>query len=234
MPRHRLAIFDLDGTLLDSLGDIAGAMNRALAACGIAGHPEPHYRRFVGDGVQQMAARALAAASAPAPPAVVDDLVARFREDYGRHLLERTRPYAGVAAALDALQARGLALAVLSNKPEPAAQALAHALLGRWPWLAVWGERVGRARKPDPAAALSLAALAGAAPADCLLVGDSEVDMRTARGAGMLAVGALWGFQDRARLLAGGAQILLERPDALADRLDDAGKPALDSPESPR
>jgi phosphoglycolate phosphatase len=234
MPRYRLAIFDLDGTLLDSLGDIADAMNRVLAGCGIAGHPEAHYRRFIGDGVQQMVARALAAAPAPAPPVAVDDLVARFREDYGRHLLDRTLPYAGVAEALDVLQGRGLALAVLSNKPEPAAQALVHALLGRWPWLAVWGERPGRARKPDPAAALSLAALAGVAPSDCLLVGDSEVDMRTACSAGMLAVGALWGLQDSARLLAGGAQILLERPEALPDRLDDAAKPALDSPESPR
>lgn len=184
-------IFDLDGTLLDSLGDIAAAMNRTLAARGFPTHPLDAYRLFIGDGVQKLAERALPASARAESASVVE----AYQQDYAEHLLENTTPYEGIPALLDALSARGLPMAVLSNKPDAATRKLVAALLGRWQFRAVAGERPGIPRKPDPTAALGLAAAMGVPPADVSFVGDTLVDVKTARAAGMRAVGVLWGFR---------------------------------------
>src|ERR671921_816593 len=148
-------LFDLDGTLLDTLADIAQAANEALAGAGLPGHPPEAYRRFIGDGVAMLFRRAL-------PPerveeGLVERCVATFRDAYGRCWDARTRPYAGIPELLDVLAGRGLALAVLSNKPDDFTRRCAEAYLGRWPLRAVLGQREGVPRKPDPAGALEVA-----------------------------------------------------------------------------
>src|SRR5262245_26045010 len=126
MSSSAAVLFDLDGTLADTLGDIASAMNDALADAGLAPHPPEAYRRFVGDGVGMLARRVLGRGR----EALADDLVARFRQLYGGRLVRETRPYPGVVALLEALRARDLPLAVLSNKPHDATVTIVEALFG--------------------------------------------------------------------------------------------------------
>jgi phosphoglycolate phosphatase len=202
-------IFDLDGTLADTLHDIGAAMNHALAASGLPAHPIEAYRRFVGEGVERLAERAMPPDRAADRPRVL----AAYRARYAEHLLDTSAPYPGVPELLDALSARGVPMAILSNKPDPATQQIVAALFARWRFAAVSGDRAGRPRKPDPTAALELAAALGRAPADCALVGDTAIDLQTARAAGMRAIGVLWGLTGRAGLA--GADDLVARPDEL-------------------
>ncbi|MBI4705607.1 MAG: HAD family hydrolase [Deltaproteobacteria bacterium] len=213
-------IFDLDGTLCDTLTDIAAAMNEALGARGLAGHPREAYRKLVGDGVDVLARRALPAGHEGDAGAVA----AAFRERYAARLLLATWPYPGVPEMLAALAARGLALAVLSNKPHEATVRLVGAIFPGVPFAAVRGQEPGVPTKPDPTAAHALAASLAVAPARCVLVGDSGVDMQTARAAGMRAVGVLWGYRDRAELVAGGAESVVASPAELAARLVGDGR----------
>jgi len=199
----RAGIFDLDGTLIDSIGDIGGAMNAALAAHGLPVHPIAAYNRFVGDGVQKLVERALGGRDE-----LADAVLAEYRREYAERLLATTVPYPGVLDAVDALAERGIALAVLSNKPQPATQRIVAALFpGRF--RVVYGERAGVPRKPDPTAALEIATALGVAPAETAFVGDTAVDMRTAVAAGMHAVGVLWGFRGRDEIAGAGARALV-------------------------
>lgn len=204
-------VFDLDGTLVDTLADIGHAMNAALAALGQPGHPFEAYRGFIGEGVRRLAERALP----PGRGDLVDAATAEFRRVYGEHLLDRTRPYPGVPELLDGLVAAGVPLAVLSNKPDPATRRIVESLFARWPFAEIGGERPGVPRKPDPAAALAIADALGVAPARCLFVGDSGIDVATARAAGMVAVGAGWGFRGADELRAAGADVVLGAPPEL-------------------
>jgi phosphoglycolate phosphatase len=187
----RGVIFDLDGTLVDSLGDIAAAMNRALALRGFPTHPLDAYRAFVGDGVQKLAERALP----PSAHSQRASLVAAYQADYAEHLVESTAPYPGIPALLDGLSAARVPMAVLSNKPHLATRQLVEALLGRWQFHSVAGERLGVPRKPDPTAALALAAELDVEPAEVAFVGDTLVDIGCAQAAGMRPLGVLWGFR---------------------------------------
>ncbi|MBN2171005.1 MAG: HAD family hydrolase [Candidatus Krumholzibacteriota bacterium] len=214
----RLAIFDLDGTLADTLADIAAAAEAVLARHGWPGHPLAAYRGFVGDGSRKLVERALPPAEAHRADAVLPEFLVEYRS----RMFDKARPYPGVPELLDGLAARGLALAVLSNKPHAAAVAMVARLLPRSDWLDVRGLAEGAPRKPDPAGALELARRAGAAPGECVLVGDSVQDVATAVRAGMLAVAVAWGYQDPPRLRAAGAAAVLERPADLIDLLCDA------------
>ncbi len=208
-PAPAAVVFDLDGTLIDSLEDIATSMNEALAAHDRPTHAIDAYRAFVGAGVGVLAERALGAAAG----SLREPVVAAFRQRYAARLLATTRPYPGVAALLDGLVARGVQAAVLTNKPQAAAERLVRELLGGWPWAVVLGERPGVPRKPDPAGALEAARALGVAPAAALFVGDSDIDVRTARAAGMRAVGAAWGFRGADELRAAGAEVVAARPE---------------------
>ncbi len=205
----RGVIFDLDGTLLDSLADLAAAMNRTLAGRGFPTHPLAAYRTFIGEGVQRLAERALPSGRQAERPA----LVAAYQADYAEHLLESTALYPGIAALLDALTARCLPMAVLSNKPDAPTRRLVEALLGRWHFQAVAGERPGVPRKPDPTAALELARRMDVTAAEVAFVGDTLVDVLCARAAGMRPVGALWGF--RAEEVAASGATTIRHPEDL-------------------
>lgn len=204
----RAVLFDFDGTLVDTLDDIADAMNHALVANSLSPHPTDAYRGLVGEGVRRLVERALPADRQDLHGPVLDEL----RVYYTDHMLDRSRPYAGVPELLDALTARGVPMGVLSNKPHQATAWMVERLLGDWEFARVFGESDEVPRKPDPAGALRIAREVGIDPADWLYLGDTLTDMRTASAAGMFPVGALWGFRNREELLEHGARALVERP----------------------
>jgi len=203
-------IFDLDGTLADTLTDIAAAMNRVLAAHGLPEHEPAAYKLMIGCGLRNLVREAL-------PPERRDDETvaschAEMMADYGRRCLEATRPYEGVPELLAHLADEEIALAVLSNKADELTQRIVAALFAPDIFAEVVGRRPDLPAKPDPAAALLIAERLGAAPERVAYLGDSGVDMRTATAAGMIAIGVTWGFRDRAELEAGGARLILDHP----------------------
>ncbi|MBK6847402.1 MAG: HAD family hydrolase [Proteobacteria bacterium] len=215
-PRPSAVIFDLDGTLVDSLADIATAMNAALAELGLRGHAPAAYRDFIGDGVEPMAQRALPPERRD--PVSVAACVALWRPRYLAGLVEQTRPYPGISELLAALTARGLRLAVLSNKADDLTARIVAALFPGSPFAEVRGAREGVPKKPDPTAALAIAEALGAAPEGCLYVGDTAIDLETAQAAAMVPVGVLWGFRPE-QLRERAPARLLERPPELLNLL---------------
>jgi phosphoglycolate phosphatase len=214
----RAVIFDLDGTLLDTLDDIANAANHVLAARGFPTHPNASYRTFVGEGVIKLMVRALP--KAHRDEAAVQASVGAYVQEYERTWNALTKPYPGVPEMLDALAVRGLKLAVLSNKPDHFTQQCVDQLLAKWTFDSVLGASDQFPRKPDPASAVETAKRLGVPRAECLYVGDSGVDMQTACAAGMRAVGVLWGFRGQEELLREGAQLLIKKPSELLDLLN--------------
>lgn len=212
---YQCVLFDLDGTLLDSLADLAHSMNAVLGRFGLPRHPVEAYRYFVGDGMDTLARRVL-------PPDRLDDptlqrTVAAMREEYAGRWAEQTRPYAGVAELLDGLTGLGVGMAILSNKPDDFTRKVVATLLGPWQFRVVRGVRPDGIKKPDPAGALAIAKELGLAPADFLYLGDTNTDMLTANRAGMFAVGALWGFRTAEELKKNGARAMIARPQELLD-----------------
>jgi phosphoglycolate phosphatase len=200
-------IFDLDGTLVDSLGDIAAAMNHALAGRGFPAHPVDAYRSFIGEGVRRLAERAMPPGTEEARPAVL----AAYEAEYVRQLPGTSRLYPGIPALLQALSEADYPMAVLSNKPDAPTRRIADALLSAWSFRAVAGERPGTPRKPDPAGALVLARALERPPAEVVFVGDTLIDVTTARAAGMRPLGVLWGF--RAEEVAASGVPTVRRPE---------------------
>jgi phosphoglycolate phosphatase len=210
MPRKAI-LFDLDGTLLDTLEDLADSMNAVLAGLGYPVHAMSAYRYFVGDGVRNLVIRALPE-GARADPAVVERALPIMRAEYARRSTVKTRLYEGVPGLLDGLAARGVRIAILSNKPHPATLEVVGHYLGRWRFDAVLGQRPGVPIKPDAGAALEVCALLSLPAEDFLYLGDTNTDMLTARAAGMFAVGAVWGFRTEEELRAAGAMALAAHP----------------------
>lgn len=206
-------LFDLDGTLADTLSDLAASGNWCLERLGLPAQSVADYRWHVGSGLQVMAERTTAAAGAPPESGAARDFAALFREHYAGHHLDSTLPYDGVLAMLSALAEQGLQLAVLSNKPMEFTREMVAALFPAGLFAAVWGQQDRYPRKPDPASALALVAELGVAPEACAFVGDTSVDMDTATAAGMLPVGVLWGFRTREELLSHGARHLANSPE---------------------
>lgn len=217
MPWHAV-LFDLDGTLIDTLDDLADATNRVLAARGYPVHPAAAFRYFVGEGARVLIERALPETART--PATIEACLAAFRADYGANWCVKTRPYAGIPELLDGLVARGIKLGVVSNKPHQNVLDLVTTLLGDWSFDQVLGQREGVPTKPDPTSTLEVAHALGLKPAEMVFLGDSGVDMLTAVAAGMYPAGALWGFRQADELLAAGAQVLLPNPQAVLDLFD--------------
>lgn len=207
------AFFDLDGTLLNTLDDIGSACNRMLAAHGFPEHPLPAYATMVGNGFTRTVERAL-------PPEVFarlsaeerEALAAEARAQYAAHLYDHTVPYAGMTEALSALADCGLTLAVLSNKPDAWTVEIVRHFFPRIPFALIRGARPESPLKPDPEAPLAMLAELGLEPGRCAYVGDSDVDMHTARNVGMVAVGAAWGFRGADELVQAGARLLAAQP----------------------
>ncbi len=203
-------VFDLDGTLLDTLEDLADSTNAALAAMGLPEHPVDAYRYFVGDGLENLVRRTMG--SRAGDPAEVARGVELARREYARRWADKSKPYAGVPELLDELTARGIPMAIFSNKPDEFTQLCVTRLLPSWRFAAVRGATAEFPKKPDPAGALAVATKLGVAPADVLYLGDTNTDMRTAIAAGMYPVGALWGFRTADELRDAGAAVLVKSP----------------------
>jgi phosphoglycolate phosphatase len=198
-------IFDLDGTLVDSIGDIANATNWALAQHGLDPHPEDAYRTFLGEGLQVLITKALG----PSHAHLIDQVMAAYRREYARKLVEHTVPYPGIVVTLDELAKRRVPLAVLSNKPHEYTVPIVEAIFPDTTFVAVFGHRKHCERKPDPASALEIAQRFGVSPGSCLFVGDTPIDVHTAANAGMVSVGVSWGFRSPAELQRAGARHLV-------------------------
>ena len=216
----RAVVFDLDGTLVDSLEDLAGSMNQVLRNRGFAEHSLETYKYFIGDGMAHLVSRALPAHIQD--EATVKGCILEMQAEYGRRWQDATRLYPGVHELLQGLESRGMALALLSNKPHEFARKVAETFLDAYAFNVVLGARPERPIKPDPGGAQEIADYLHLHPQECLFVGDSDVDMVTAGRVGMYPVGALWGFRDREELLGAGAGLLLENPEDLLVFIDEA------------
>ncbi|MBM4463599.1 MAG: HAD-IA family hydrolase [Chloroflexi bacterium] len=208
--RYRAVLFDLDGTLLDTLEDIADSVNAVLDRLGLRQHSLEAYKRFIGDGVQELANRALP--EDKRDPVTVAQVVSAIREEYNKRWADKTRPYEGIPKLLDALAARGIKMAVWSNKPDDVTILTVSRLLPRWRFEAVMGAQSAMPKKPDPTGATEIAKRLNIPPGEFLYLGDGDTDMKAASAAGMYPVGALWGFRTRNELLAGGAKKLIRHP----------------------
>jgi phosphoglycolate phosphatase len=209
----KAVIFDLDGTLLDTLEDLADAMNAVLRNNRLPVHNVAAYRYFVGDGIDMLVRRAL-----PFEIADEDDLnrfIREMKSAYADRWTQKTRLYPGILDLLEAFSAAGFELAVLSNKPDEATRHIIHAFLPGVPFRLVIGAARGKPKKPDPTVALEIADRLGIAPARCVYVGDTSIDMRTAVAAGMFPVGVLWGFRPAEEIIAAGAELLVSKPASL-------------------
>jgi phosphoglycolate phosphatase len=214
---YKAILFDLDGTLLDTLEDLGNSANRVLSEKGFPTHPLDSYRYFAGDGSAMLITRALPEDKRN------DDMVRRcldaFLKDYRRNWNVSTKPYEGIAEMLDSLTAHPIKLAVLSNKPHDFAKLCVNELLNKWRFEAILGQRKNVPHKPDPAGALEAAQILNISPLDFLFLGDSAVDMKTALAAGMYPVGALWGFRPAKELLDSGARTLINEPPEILNLL---------------
>ena len=208
--QFKAILFDLDGTLLDTLEDLGNSVNRLLAERGFPTHDLDRYRYFVGDGAMMMITRALPKQKRKND--VIQACVDAFQKDYSQNWNVKTRLYDGIAEMLDELTARKLNLAVLSNKPHKFTKQCVDALLLNWRFKIVLGQRDEVPRKPSPEGALEIAENLNTKPEKILYLGDSSVDMETAVAAGMFPAGVLWGFRSSKELKDAGAKALLERP----------------------
>lgn len=207
---YKAIIFDLDGTLLNTLDDLGNAVNRVLAKREFPTHPVDEYRSFIGDGVEKLINRAL-----PEQNRNEDTLrtcLKEFREDYHKNWNVNTRPYEGIPELLDTLKERRLKVAILSNKPHDTTNLCVAELLPGWQFDMVLGHRDGTPHKPDPAGALEIAHRLNIPPEEFLYLGDSGVDMETAIAARMFPVGVLWGFREAEELEESGARALISHP----------------------
>lgn len=214
-PTGKAVLFDLDGTLLDTLRDLADSGNELLAARGLPPHPLEDYRTFIGNGMVNLARDIFPEHLRPRDDDEVAAVLAEYRAAYSRNWRNTSRPYPGIPELLDSLASRSCPVGVVSNKAHDFAMDCVGAFLGAWRWDVVIGHREGHPRKPDPAGALEAAERLGLEPVDCLFVGDSDVDMMTARRAGMRAIGVAWGFRPVAELRSAGAEAIVERPEEL-------------------
>lgn len=199
----QLVIFDLDGTLLDTVADLANATNQALARCGYPTHPTEAYYRFVGNGINKLFARALPEEARTEKN--VQRIRSLFIPYYNEHNADDSRPYPGIVELLTHLQHQGIQLAVASNKYQQATAKLVGHFFPDIHFAAVYGQREGIPIKPDPAIIYDILSVTSISHARTLYVGDSGVDMQTARNASIESVGVTWGFRDEEELRTNGA-----------------------------
>ena len=217
--QYKAVIFDLDGTLIDSLEDLADSVNLMLESYGFPTHEVEKYRYFVGNGSKKLMERTLPRDKA-ASAEFVEEALAKYKAIYKERLLEKTRPYNGVRELLAELKSRGIPLAVCTNKHNDAALTIVKILFAPGTFEEVLGDRPGFPKKPNPATPLEIASHLGVKPDEVAYLGDTSVDMETAVHAGFLPVGVLWGFRPEEELVKSGAKVLLKAPLELLEKVE--------------
>ena len=208
--KFKAIIFDLDGTLLNTLTDISNSVNRVLSKHFFPIHSTDAYRYFIGDGGMTLIERALP--QNQRNPKTIQICHTEFTHDYGQNWHNESAAYDGISEMLDALCARNIRFSILSNKPHDFTLKCVEAYLGQWPFEIVFGHQKKIPKKPDPAGALLISQKMGISPSEFLYLGDSSVDMKTACAAGMFPVAALWGFRTKKELIKAGANAILNHP----------------------
>lgn len=209
----KAVIFDMDGTLLDTLSDLGNSMNSVLESHGYPVHELEAYKYMVGKGVEYLVKSAL--------PQTINDAesvkgyIEEYHTEYDKNWKSLTKPYDGILDLLEILYSYDLKLAILSNKPHDYTEICARQFLPFDKFEVILGHRPGTATKPDPAGAIEITKQIMIPPEQILYLGDTDVDMKTAVAAGMYPVGVLWGFRSREELIKNGAKILLEKPQEL-------------------
>ena len=205
------AIFDLDGTLLDTLTDLCNSANHALRTVGRPTHPRVAYNTLVGQGVDNLFIDALG----PDHQHLHSQAVAAFHAHYADHRFDTTAPYPGIWRLLTELQTNGVKLGVLSNKPHVATVDVINRYFSDLDWEVVRGHKPGTAPKPVPTSVKEVIAKMGIEPAECVYVGDTKIDMLTGKAAGMFTVGVSWGFRSVQELRDNGADAIVDSAEAL-------------------
>ena len=217
--QYKAVIFDLDGTLVDSLADLSDSVNLMLESYGFPTHEVEKYRYFVGNGSKKLMERTLPRDKA-ASAEFVEEALVKYKAIYKERLLEKTRPYNGVRELLAELKSRGIPLAVCTNKHNDAALSIVKILFAPGTFEEVLGDRPGFPKKPNPATPLEIASHLGVKPDEVAYLGDTSVDMETAVHAGFLPVGVLWGFRPEEELVKNGAKVLLKAPLELLEKVE--------------
>ncbi len=214
----KAVLFDMDGTLIDTLEDIGNSANRVLSAKNLPIYSMDEYRYFVGKGAAWLIKCVLPEEMRKED--TIQEFLEAFVADYGKNLKVKSRLYPGIAEMLNALRKQGLKMTILSNKPHDMTMQFADDMLSEWNFEVVFGQRENIPKKPDPVGAMEIANRLNVLPEDFLYVGDTGIDMETATRAGMYAVGVLWGFRQKEELLKTGARTLLETPMDILELLE--------------
>lgn len=213
MNNFKAVVFDLDGTLLNTIDDLGNSMNSVLESMGFPLHSIPEYKYVIGKGLRNLVTNVLPPESRDEK--TIEHCLDKMFQEYGSRWGEKTLPYPGIPELLDKLAEKKIRLAILSNKAHHITMLVFEKYLSRWPFDAVFGERPGIPRKPDPAVAFEIIDILKIPAENIVYLGDSGSDMETAIKAGMYPVGALWGFRNAEELMEHGAKVMIQTPDEL-------------------
>lgn len=209
----KACLFDLDGTLLDTVESIAYVANKVLAFYGLPAQPINDYNYHAGDGADELMERCIRAAGGDGT--YLAEARTMYRELFAQDPLYHVQPYEGMVQTLQVLKERGMKLAVCTNKPHPAAVGAINGMFGPDLFDIIQGQQSEVPRKPAPDSALMIAKKLGVDTKECMYIGDTDTDMKTGNAAGMYTIGVLWGFRDRAELEANQAHKIIEKPQDL-------------------
>lgn len=207
----KAVIFDLDGTLSDSIHSMKYCGDRAVAPYGYGPFSEKQYCYFVGDGAANLVRRALAAGG-DCEGVHFEEAYARYKELFAKNCMYQVKPYDGIVELLEQLRERGLRLAVLSNKPHAETLRVVETLFAPGTFDCIQGQQEGVPMKPDPTGALRIMKQLQAEGGECLYLGDTATDMKTGKAAGAFTVGVLWGFRTREELIQAQADAVIDSP----------------------
>ena len=211
----KLVIFDLDGTLLNTIDDLADSCNHVLAAHGLPTHATEKYNYFVGNGIRKLVERAIPTDFRT--PETMEAVYNEFMDYYQQHSADKTAPYEGIIGTLEKLDAMGIKAAVASNKAQVAMAPLLRHYFPTVRWAAAYGQREGVPTKPAPQIVYDILGTAGVKKEETLYIGDTGTDMETAANAGLYKIGAAWGFRTRSELAENGADVIIDAPEDLLE-----------------
>ncbi len=215
MNKVNTVIFDMDGTVLNTLEDLTASVNYVMEQYGMPKRREAEYRQFFGSGIRYALQCAVPDGT---PEELIDQMLPVFKAHYGEHCLDKTRPYEGITELMKRLKEHGYRMAIVSNKIDPAVKELNERFFSEYVDVAI-GEREGIKRKPAPDTVEQALRELGSTKEEAVYIGDSEVDLQTAKNAGMPCIAVLWGFRDRAFLMENGAEYFAEKPEDIFEAL---------------